>query len=149
VTFSILPFRAEHAKAVSDPASEPGMLGVLSATPGYFAALEACGTAFSAFADGAFLGCAGFVKQHWGTAAEVWAWVLPEGKKHPVVVHKMLHRYLKQMDAEGVLRVSCVVRKGNRRAYRWMKLLGFKRNAPLKKYGPGGTDFFLYDRVRG
>jgi len=149
VTFSIVPFRSVHAKALTDPETEPGMLGVLYAIPGYFEALENTGTAFSGFCDGQLLGCAGWTCPLWPSSAELWLWVLPEGRKHPLAVHKMISRGIKQIESdERIKRIACSVRVGNATAERWIDLLGFEIEAIQRAYGPDNEDFFLASRVR-
>ena len=129
---------------MTDPEGDPGLLGLLSENPQAVEFLAKSGTALSAFADGEFLGCGGLQVFPWKTTAEAWVWAMPGVHDYPLFVHKIVARGLKQ---GGIKRIQCTVKVGNDRAVRWVEILGFEREGLMKKYGPGGADFYMYAKV--
>ena len=146
---AVVPFSPKHADLLTDPEQEPGMLEVLGKNAAYWQAMEESGKAFSAFWNGTFLGCGGFFVMPWGGTAEAWMWALPEAKRHPLAVHRLISRMIETIERDyGVFRISCTVKCGNEAAIRWMKLLRFREEAVLRKFGPGQSDFFLFARIK-
>jgi len=141
----LVPFRVAHIESISDPETEPGLKAMLP--PHYWREMEASGTAFSAFAYQEFLGCGGYA-QPWEGTAHCWIWDTPAVHKYPLAVHKLIVRAIRYLEQDcGVWRISCDVRCGNARAERWVELLGFRKEASMKKFGPDGSDFSLYARI--
>ncbi len=143
---TLLPFRTSHVEDLRDPETEPGLKALLP--PHYWRAMEESGTAFSAFCDGELLGCGGYY-QPWAGSAHCWVWETPAAHKHPQGVHKLVKRAILLLERDkGIWRISCDVRCGNTRAERWVELLGFVKEATMRRFGPDGSDFSLYARVR-
>jgi RimJ/RimL family protein N-acetyltransferase len=144
----IRPLEFEHLELLTEPVTEPGLVAMIEDKKAYWQNLINTGTAFSAFSDGEFLGCAGYAMP-WPGVAEVWLWAMPEVKKIPVSLTKLLLRALKHIEKERrVHRISAEVRVGNTRAQRWVSIMGFVYEGTMKKRGPDGSDFMLYARVR-
>lgn len=145
---SVVPLELEHLEMLGDPASEPGLRERLDGARAYWPRVIESGTAFSAFAEGRLLGCAGWV-QAWPGVAEVWVWETPAIHDYPVAAHKLIQRAVRHLlNGRGYWRISCEVRAGNERGERWVRALGFEREGLLRKRAPDGADTLLYARVR-
>lgn len=142
---TLRPFDIDHIKNLNDPENEPGLNRILPIE--YWKRIEDGGMAFSAFADGEFLGCGGY-GQPWPGIAQVWVWETSGVHRYPQGVHRLVRRALQHIEQDkNVWRISCEVRKGNERGRRWVELLGFQYEGTMEKYGPDGSDFMLYAKV--
>lgn len=143
----IEPLTFEHIRILQDPENEPGLLEVMS--PGYWDAIINSGTAFAGYSDGVFLGIAGYA-QPWPGVASLFSWAAPGARKRPKDFHKACKRAVKHLeDDKGCWRLSCEVRAGNEQGVRWVEKLGFKYECTMRKWGPDGSNFMLFSKVRG
>jgi RimJ/RimL family protein N-acetyltransferase len=146
---AVIPFSKSHVAYLIDSHTEPGMFETLSQARGYFEAIEASGTAFSGFVNGVFIGCAGWSVTPWKTVAEVWSWIVPEGRRHPLAVHKLVARGLRGVENDSCIkRIQCAVRVGNAAGERWVKALGFEAEGIMRNWGLHQEDYYMMAKVR-
>lgn len=142
------PFKREHVAMLVDPKNEPGLAKTIKDRPEYWDAMEKYGIAFSAFNGDSFLGCAG-IAVVWPGVAEGWVWALPTVDEVPLQLHYLVRRAIRFLEKEHNLkRLSVEVRRGNDRAARWVRALGFVYEGDMKKRGPDGETHMLYARVK-
>lgn len=80
--------------------------------------------------------------------AQNWAIISAEVKKHPVAFPRLALRALETMVQDlGLRRVQMTVRNDFPRGVAFAQWLGFKYEGTLRKYGPDGSDYFMYARV--
>ncbi len=102
----------------------------------------------SAFAPGGMLAIGGLVIIARGVA-EVWLAPSQLARRYPLALTQAAGRFLDQAWRELKLhRLQAGVLAQNRRACRWIELLGFAREGVMRKFGPQGQDFVLYAKVR-
>ena len=77
--------------------------------------------------------CAGWL---WGTAD--WPDVAIE------VTSFVKHAILPQLRDKGIHRIECRPMVGNDDVQRWLKLVGFRKEAVVAQFGQGREDFYLY-----
>jgi RimJ/RimL family protein N-acetyltransferase len=54
------------------------------------------------------------------------------------------HAILPQLRDKGVHRIECRPMAGNDKVERWLKLIGFRKEAVVAQFGQGREDFYLY-----
>ncbi len=95
--------------------------------------------------DGRVLLCGG-VAEYWPGRGEAWAIVAKHCKKEFVALHNATRRLF---EVCPIRRIEAAVDVKLEQGHRWVKLLGFKLEAPLlKAYDINGNDVSLYARVR-
>lgn len=88
----------------------------------------------------------GGVSIYWHGRGEAWAFFDSTCRKNFVPVFRTVRKWL---DACPVARIEAAVDVDSEVAHRWVKLLGFKMEAPLlKSFRPDGGDCSLYARVK-
>lgn len=138
----------EHVALLADPRGEPGLYDTITGRMEYWRAMAKTGTAFSAFDDNTFLGCGGVVIP-WPGVAEGWIWAMPEVSRVPLQIHHLTRRGILYLEKTyGIRRLSVEVRRGNIRAARWVRALGFTYEGDMRMRGPDGETHMLYARVR-
>lgn len=80
---------------------------------------------------------------------QIWAVVSEDVKLTPIAFHRTVQRLLESFtQTHGLARVQITVRADFLAAKKWALALGFKYEGKLKKYGPDGSDYFIYARVK-
>lgn len=142
------PFRIEHVALLADPRGESGLYDTITGRMEYWRAMAATGTAFTAFDGAVCLGCGGVVIP-WPGVAEGWIWALPTVSRVPLELHHLVRRGMLHLERTyNLRRLSVEVRKGNDRAVRWVRALGFSYECDMKQRGPDGETHMLYARVK-
>ena len=139
----IVPFHPDHLDALLLQPAQAYMRAFLS-HPGYGQALAIPGKAFSALDGDTVLGCAGILPL-WESRAEAWALFGGDLKRHFVQIHRATLRFL---DACPIRRIEATCDAGFCDAKRWIELLGFAYEGPLRAYTPDGRDALRYARIR-
>ena len=111
----------------------------------YGKALAIAGKSFTAIDGDRVLGCAGLIP-YWEGRAEAWALLAKDIKGQFIHIHLAAVRFL---DACGFRRVEAHVDADFGCAKKWIEMLGFEFEGPLKAYTPDGRDCLRYARVRG
>lgn len=101
--------------------------------------------AWTAYDDDTILGCGG-IAILWKGVALSWMWLNPElVEKRPLWFHKTVKAKLQELIIEHNLRrIQCTVDEGFVMGNKWIKLLGFKEEGRMRKYGPNGETYILY-----
>src|SRR5215472_12039856 len=96
------------------------------------------------------LGCAG-LRPLWGGAYEGWIHSkdFHTFNRHKIFVIRFIVKYLKFiMDQPDTRRIQAVIHSEDVRARAFVRFLGFKAEGVMKKYGPDGSNFIMYARVK-
>ena len=139
---NVLTFKAEHladmalqeAQAYLSTWVKPEMAEALEEHPSY-----------SGEVDGRIVVCSGIVPI-WMGRAMAWAYLAPDAGQHFLAIHREVKRFL---DNCYLQRIEATVDIDFEQGHRWMKLLGFKLEAPcMRAYRPDGGNCSLYARIR-
>lgn len=97
--------------------------------------------------DGDILACVSFFKIHEKTA-EISMLCGENFLKYKIEFIKTLKAGTeKYMQEFGLHRVQCTIKADFYGADHWIEILGYEKEAVLKKYGPDGEDHFLFAKV--
>lgn len=144
----VVPFKVEHfnLEDLRDP-SMPGAVGT--------AFLDACeiyernGLAWTILAGGQVLASGG-VLYFWKGVGEGWMLVTKRAKHYPLALIKIMKKGLEEAAREMKLqRIQATVKCGDPQALKLAKMLGFKIEGRMSKYGPDGKDYFMLGRANG
>jgi hypothetical protein len=102
------------------------------------------GPAFSCELAGEIIACGGLLKL-WPGRASAWALLSKHTGRHMPRITRAVIRFLEVAEET---RIEITVDDGFETGYRWAELLGFKREALMRKYLPDGRDAWLYSRIR-
>lgn len=103
--------------------------------------------AVSLYLDGKVEACIGMFVL-WDGNADVWTYISNKCKEHPIAFHKAVARILDAyQNGLGAKRVSAGTPANFTEGCRWLESLGFKVEGKMLKYGPDGSDWWLYARV--
>ncbi len=76
---------------------------------------------------------------------QMWGFGTPEFKRVIVEMTKHAKEFMfPTLISAGYHRAQCLVHSENRASHRWLKSLGFYREANLRGFGSSREDFFLY-----
>lgn len=113
--------------------------------PGMNKALEDSPYSYTLRIDGKIVGAAG-VQEIWTNRAIAWATLASNRRENFLALHNCVKRFLEVCPFN---RVEATVDVGFEAGHRWMRLLGFKKEAEaMKGYSPDGRDCALYARVK-
>ena len=85
----------------------------------------------------------------WPGTMEIWSLTSDGVAKYPVSYVKIGRSLLDQYQERlNITRFQAVCMSGNPKLEKWFELLGFEKESLMKKYGPGGKDFYMYARIR-
>ena len=85
----------------------------------------------------------------WQGVGEAWSLFTPEALQHGVAFHLRAVKVLKGFFDQGWWRIQTTVRADFETGILWLDRLGFKDEGLMEKYGPDGSDYIRYARVRG
>lgn len=107
--------------------------------------LRHLGPAFAVVEDGRVLGIGGLAEEH-SHKATAWA-LFAEGKGPAMVaITRAIMRVIAVCDYD---RIDMIVRSGFDRACHFAELLGFTKEAELRRFGEDGSDFLIFVRFKG
>lgn len=144
----VVPFKAEHfsLEDLRDP-SMPGAMGdkFLDVCGIY----EKAGLAWTVLAAGQVVASGG-VLYYWKGVGEGWMLVTKRANNYPLAVVKMMRKGLEEAAREMKLRrIQATVKCEDPQALRLAKMLGFRVEGRMSKYGPDGKDYYMIGRVNG
>lgn len=136
-------FKPEHLESlVLQPAQEFARATV--AEKGYGESLAKFDS-FTASVDGRVVACAGVIPM-WNGRGDAWALIARDiGAKGMHELHYAVLRYIR---ASSLRRVEACCDATFEQAHRWLMLLGFSYEGPLRKYFPDGRDGIRFAMVR-
>jgi hypothetical protein len=112
--------------------------------------LEQLGPAWTAIGARRILACYGFGFQfepNESSGGHAIAWAMLGCNLG--AAHVAITRFARAtIAASPIQRIEAIVRASVRAEWRWAELVGFRRVAELRAWGPQGETHFLYERVR-
>lgn len=107
-----------------------------------------CGPCWTAHQDGIVRACAGLVL-HWPGRAGTWCII---GADMPTAAWPWLHKHVQRglndaLHHLGLRRIEAECVLGWPPGTRWLQLLGFECEGPMRAYGHDGRDFLRYARI--
>lgn len=79
----------------------------------------------------------------------VWGIVSETVRSYPLAFHKTCEKLLTFYEVhDKPRRIQIEVRKDYTGGQRWAESLGFQQEGLMRKYGPDGSDYYLYARVK-
>lgn len=113
----------------------------------YLQTYAASGSAFTALGDGEVYAMFG-IWQLWPGVAE--AWLIPSGKisRKTIAMHRASLKFFEySAEKMQIKRLQFTVHTQNVQADRWAKRCYFDKEGLLHKYGPDGSDYWMYARI--
>ena len=138
----IVPFKVEHAMELRGHTVED----ISSLTEDTALSWKNSGISASAYVGGVLMGCAGVFQVHPGVGQ---AWLLIRaGQEHKnnITVCRIIKEYLEK-EMEKFHRIQAIVNCDLEVANYYIKVLGFMCEGRLHKYGPDGSDYYMYART--
>jgi hypothetical protein len=112
--------------------------------PKVWEAAASGGDCFTGRHDGRIIVCSGIVR-HWQTRAEAWLLMgCPVSRTEMLWIHRRVSDFLENA---GIVRIETTVKQNFDAGHRWAKMLGFKAEGRMSRFGPDGTDYQMYARV--
>lgn len=145
MSFRIEPYRAWHLEAVLAGSIQPAQRRLISHVPvGFARVLKLPGLALSALEGDHVLMTGGIMPMgdHFGV---LWAVLAGDAGRYMVRLHRGTERFL---SIHPWRRLEASVEEGFPAGCRWLELLGFAYEGPLRAYGEAGEDHIRYARVR-
>lgn len=137
-------FRPEDLQSLALQADQQD-LSVIIADPGYGPALLLAGPCYTVFDGDQVLGCGG-VQEYGAHRAEVWGLLSEYAGPHMRWMTRAVAGWLQQAPYP---RIEAVVSAGFAPGHRWVRLLGFEQEGPVRKrYMHDGSDAFTYVRFK-
>ena len=89
------------------------------------------------------------LRPHWPGVAEAWTFLSDEVREKPLELTKSVKAsLLEAAERLDLTRIQAVADASDRRAGRWLHLLGFHCEGLMRNYGLNGEgDFFMYARI--
>ena len=102
---------------------------------------------YSYWVDGELAGCAGLTL-FWPGVGDLWMLVGDRAKLNPHETVKSIKLYMTKIIKDNNLwRVQTTGRTDEPDARKLIKILGFKEDCLMEKYGPDKSDYYLYSVV--
>ena len=139
---NVIAFRPEHFQRIDLQATQRMALSYV--TPEYTMAIAEAGPALTVLSGDKVLGCGGIALMPFGVGM-LWAFVDGGAGPHFVAIHRITSRFI---DAVKVRRLETAVQDGFQPGCRWVEMLGFQKEGLMRSYGPDGSDFLRYARIR-
>lgn len=144
MSIQLIPFRAEHALALYDPAVGWSIQDAADNA----VAKEQRGPAWTAMDGNLVLGAAG-IGIIWPGRGEAWSAFTVELKAMPVWLTRTVKQRMEAIITEHKLhRVDIYCRATDDKATHWAHLLGFRNPILMEKWGPDGAAYFNMSLVR-
>jgi len=138
-----VPFKAEHLAGMKVQGAQQALREYV--TEDVMRGLEAF-ESYTALRGEEAVMCGGFI-EHWPGRVEMWAYLSGDIGKDFIAVHKKVQRFIRCCTAN---RIEAVVDCSFSQGHRWLRMLGFRLEAPrMKMYSIDGRDHALYAIVRG
>jgi RimJ/RimL family protein N-acetyltransferase len=104
------------------------------------------GVAFSYFDGSKIVGCTGVVRINDNTC-EVWIILDHCAKQYIREIYRHAFAFLDRTQ-QFFVRIQAIVRTDWPTAHRFIERLGFQKEGMMRKFGPDGSDYYLYARVK-
>jgi len=143
----IIPFKSEHAKIILELGINEPALELRPEHQKYVVAVEEIGMSFTGLVNKKPI-AAGGVNHLWDNVAEGWVIASKEIWKYPITCARAIKVRTDYLATNNnIKRIQTGVKADCKKAIRFAEWLGFKREGLMKKYGPDGSDYYLYAKV--
>lgn len=133
-----VPYRAEHLIELSKRTNHQNLSIEMARE------FEREFFSYSGMAGDRVIFCGGF-HEYWPGRVESWCVIANDARAEFLALFKMVK---KKIESVPFRRIESVIKLDFKEGHRWMRLLGFKKEAEVMRgYGPMGEDFALYARV--
>jgi RimJ/RimL family protein N-acetyltransferase len=136
---NIVPYRLEHGMYIRQHLAEGIVVPPrhLEALDGYSAVME----------SGEVVACAGLAQ--WPDFPHVaTAWAFINRNISRLALLAVTRAVQNMLDLAHENRIEACCRADLEKARRWLEMLGFQYEGPAQKYGPDGSDFMRFARVK-
>lgn len=145
--FELATFLPEHVKEIDPHPAYQGAKESMAHSSEAFFKSSGCYSS-SIMIDGKVEGCLGLVME-WDKTAYAWSYLSKKACLHPYSLSKLVSKLLNMYEIGLCLdRISATTRCDSLVSRRWLQSLGFVQEGIMRKYGPDGSDYALYARVR-
>lgn len=139
------PFRTYHIKLLMAQGIQASQVQQVSHVPATYASVERPpGLAMTARDGDKIVLCGGIIPTT-SNMGLLWAVLAADAGQHMVWLHRATRRFL---DIESRRRIEATVQEGFPAGCRWLELLGFEYEGPMRGYGDDGETHLRYARVR-
>jgi hypothetical protein len=144
----IVPFEIAHLEIIKARKFEARELARLPDLEGRVLGYMARGMAYTGFLGEEILMCGGIVLL-WPGVGEGWSITTPLVTAHPVLFHFAMRRIMELLvRTMGLWRLEVAIQGDHYVSQRWIKRLGFEFEGFKQAYGPDGSDYVGFARVR-
>lgn len=136
-------FKPYHVELMRAQGIQSAQVHEVSHVPDVYASLGGC-RGLTAFDGERVLMCGG-VSPQWAGVGALWALVAEQAGSHMLSLHRATKRFI---DLQRFRRLEASVEKGFTEGCRWLELMGFEHEGPMRAYGLNGEDHIRYALVR-
>jgi Acetyltransferases, including N-acetylases of ribosomal proteins len=148
VKLILKPLTPEDLEIIIPRAFEAREMAMIGNLPARVAACWEHGAAYCGWLGGDILACAG-VTLLWRGVGAAWCITSPLVARHPLSFHRAVRRMLDLLEASlGLHRVQVEVQGDHFVSQRWVERLGFEFEGFMPGYGPDGSRYVRFGRVR-
>ena len=139
------PFRPYHIELLMAQGVQEGQLRQVSQVPAGWGSVGTIpGSALTAMDGERILLCGGVMPTMRPKIGVLWAVLSAEAGSHMLWLHRATQRFISIAPPR---RLEATVEKGFPQGCRWLELLGFEFEGPLRSYGLDGEDHVRYARI--
>jgi hypothetical protein len=144
----IVPFEPAHLQAIEAREFEAREMLFLPDMAERVRDYMARGMAYTGFLGDKILMCAGIVVL-WRGVGEVWSVTTPLVTKYPLTFHRTMSRVLGLLERSmGLWRIQVAIHANHYVSQRWIERLGFEFESFKPGYGPDGSRYVGFARLR-
>jgi hypothetical protein len=138
------PFRPVHLQLLIAQGVQAAQARQVSHVPASYASVEQPpGLAMTAIEGERIVLCGGIIPQRPGVGT-LWAVLSEHAGEHMVWLHRATRRFMSLQEWQ---RLEATVEKGFPQGCRWLRLLGFKYEGPMPKYGLNGETHVRFGKT--
>ena len=143
----IVPFKSDHAKKILELGMNEPALELKPEHHQYIVNFGTIGMSFTGTVNNVPI-AAGGVHHLWDNVAEGWVIGSKLIWKYPITFGRAIKIRTDYLATNNnIKRIQTAVKSDCSKAIRFAEWLGFKREGLMKKYGPDGSDYYLYAKV--
>jgi hypothetical protein len=138
------PFRPVHLQLLIAQGVQPSQARQVSHVPASYASVEKPpGPAMTALEGDRIVLCGGIIPTR-PNVGTLWAVLSEHAGEHMVWLHRATHRFIGLQEWQ---RLEATVERGFPQGCRWLRLLGFKYEGTMLKYGLNGETHIRFGRT--
>jgi hypothetical protein len=144
----IVPFEPVHLQAIEAREFEAREMAFLPDMAERAREYMARGMAYTGFLGGRIMMCAGIVVL-WRGVGEAWSVTTPLVADYPLTFHRTMSRILGLLERSmGLRRIQVAIHDHHYVSQRWIERLGFEFESFKPGYGPDGSRYVEFVRLR-